>query len=201
VSAPATRPPGRPRSPAADTAIVRATLEVLVSEGYRALTMEQVRARAGVGKATLYRRYGSKEELVKAAVAHMHGDLTVPPDTGSLRGDFQVVVDEILAAAQVTGALTFMPRVLAEVAGDREMHAIFFDALVAPRRKVLETILRRAVARGEVREDADLDLAIDLIVGPMIYRVVITGGEVEGIAERPMQVLETVLAGLSPRGR
>ena len=65
---------------------MRATLEVLVTDGYRALTMEKVRARAGVGKATIYRRYGSKEELVKAAVEHLHQDLPVPEDTGSLRG-------------------------------------------------------------------------------------------------------------------
>jgi AcrR family transcriptional regulator len=199
VSVPATRPPGRPRSAAADTAILRATLEVLVAEGYRALTMEQVRARAGVGKATLYRRYGSKEELVKAAVAHLHSDLAVPEDTGSVRGDFQVVANEILAAAQVTGALTFMPRVLADVAGDPEMHAIFSGALVEPRRRVIETILRRGIERGEVRADADLDLAVDLIAGPMIYRIIITGGDIERIAERPMQILETVLTGLSPR--
>ena len=58
------RRPGRPRSAVADASIVRATLELLLEDGYRALTMEQVRARAGVGKATLYRRYGSKQELV-----------------------------------------------------------------------------------------------------------------------------------------
>jgi AcrR family transcriptional regulator len=180
-------------------AIIGATLEVLVNEGYRGLTMERVRARAGVGKATLYRRYGSKEALVKAAVAHLHSDIAVPEDTGSLRGDFRAVVDEILTAAEVTGALTFMPRVLADVAGDREMHAIFSAALVDPRRRVLETILRRGIERGEVRADADLELAVDLIAGPIIYRIIITGGDVDRIAERPMQVLETVLAGLSPR--
>jgi AcrR family transcriptional regulator len=180
-------------------AIVRATLEVLVAEGYRALTMEQVRARAGVGKATLYRRFGSKEELVKAAVAHLHADLATPADTGSVRGDFAVVVEDVLSAARVTGALTFMPRVLAEVAGDPEMHAIFSAALVEPRRRVLETILRRGIERGEIRPDTDLELAVDLIAGPIIYRIIITGGDVDRIAERPMQVLELVLAGLSPR--
>jgi AcrR family transcriptional regulator len=199
MSAPATRPPGRPRSPAADMAIVGATLELLVAGGYRALTMEQVRARSGVGKATLYRRYGSKEELVKAAVAHLHGDLAVPEDTGSLRGDFAAVVADLLTSAQDTGVLTFMPRVLADVAGDPEMHRIFSAALVEPRRRVLATVLERAIARGEVRADADVELAIDLLAGPIVYRAIITGGNVDRIAERPFEVLETVLAGLSPR--
>jgi AcrR family transcriptional regulator len=161
--------------------------------------MEQVRARSGVGKATLYRRYGSKEELVKAAVAHLHGDLAVPEDTGSLRGDFAAVVADLLTSAQDTGVLTFMPRVLADVAGDPEMHRIFSAALVEPRRRVLATVLERAIARGEVRADADVELAIDLLAGPIVYRAIITGGNVDRIAERPFEVLETVLAGLSPR--
>ena len=72
MSETAARTPGRPRSAEADEAILRAALELLVDDGYRALTMEGVRERSGVGKATLYRRYGSKEELVRAAIVHLH---------------------------------------------------------------------------------------------------------------------------------
>ena len=72
----------------ADEAILRAALELLAENGYRALTMESVRERSGVGKATLYRRYGSKEELVAAAIVHLNSDIPLPEDTGSVAGDF-----------------------------------------------------------------------------------------------------------------
>ena len=196
----ATRAPGRPRSAEADAAILAATLETLVTDGFRALTMEKVRERAGVGKATIYRRYPSKEALVRAAVEHLNqGVLPEPPDTGSVRGDFGAIVAALLAGAEVSGALTFMPRMLSEVAHDADLRMIFYAALVQPRRDAVAAIVRRAIGRGEIRADMDVDLAVDLIAGPMVYRAVITGGDVEQIGERAMQVLDAVLEGLSPR--
>jgi AcrR family transcriptional regulator len=180
-------------------AIVRATLELLFEHGYRALTMEQVRERAGVGKATIYRRYGSKEELVRAVVAHLNTGVPEPPDTGSVEGDFGAVVRSLLAGAEVSGALTFMPRMLSEVAQDAELRAIFYAALVQPRRDLIEAILRRAIDRGEIRADVDVELAIDMLAGPIVYRVIITGGDVADIAERPARLLDAVLEGLRPR--
>ena len=79
---------GRPRSVEADEAILQAALELMAESGSRALTMEAVRERSGVGKATLYRRYGSKEELVRAAIVHLNSDIPMPDDKGSLAGDF-----------------------------------------------------------------------------------------------------------------
>ena len=199
MSAGAARTPGRPRSAEADLAIVRAALEVLVTEGYRGLTMEKVRERSGVGKATLYRRHGSKEELVRAVVEHLHQDLPVPEDTGSLAGDFEAVARTAVANAQSTRFATFMPRVLADVAHIPELRAIFYDALVQPRRDTLEAIVRRAVERGEIRPDVDVELAIDVIAGPMIYKIIITGGDMEQVAAMPARVLELVMDGLKPR--
>ena len=83
-----------------------------------------------------------------------------------------------------------MPRVLAEVAHIPELQAIFYDALVQPRRDTLEAILRRAIERGEIRADVDVELAIDVIAGPMIYKIIITGGDLEQIAAMPARVLE-----------
>jgi AcrR family transcriptional regulator len=194
----ATRPPGRPRSAAADEAILQATLALLVEDGYRALTMERVRERSGVGKATIYRRYASKEELVRAAIVHLNSDIPLPDDTGSLEADYMAVVQIILARAASTGALALMPRLLGEVADNPEMHALFSEYLVEPRRRVVRGILERAVERGEVRADVDLDLAVDLVVGPMIYRVVIAGGDASKLGD-PRQVLRAALDGLRPR--
>src|SRR3954453_502741 len=127
-----TRPPGRPRSAEADRAILQAALELLAEDGYRLLTMERVRERSGVGKATIYRRYGSKEELVSAAIEHLNSDIPMPADTGSVLGDFAATAQTILAGAARTGALTLMPRLLSEVTNDPEMHALFSQHLVEP---------------------------------------------------------------------
>jgi AcrR family transcriptional regulator len=192
------RAPGRPRSPEADRAILQAALELLAESGYATLTMERVRERSGVGKATLYRRYGSKEELVRAAIVHLNSDIPMPDDTGSLAGDFAATAQAVLAGAAETGALGLMPRLLSEVTDDPEMHALFSEHLVEPRRRVVRGIVERAKARGEIRQDVDTDLAVDLMVGPFIYRVIMTGGNPLALGS-PAEVLEAALAGLRPR--
>jgi AcrR family transcriptional regulator len=196
MSAPAARR-GRPRSAEAERAIVQATLELLVEDGYRALTVERVRERAGVGKATIYRRWGSKEELVKAAVAHLHSDLTAP-DTGSLRKDFAELAAGNLAIAHETGAAAVMPRLMSESADEPELHAIFYANLVEPRRRALRTVLERARDRGEVRDNADLELLVDALAGPVVYRLIISGGDPGGLEDMSARLLEMVLAGVGP---
>jgi AcrR family transcriptional regulator len=193
-----TRAPGRPRSVEADEAILQATLELLADDGYRALTMERVRERSGVGKATIYRRYGSKEELVAAAIVHLNADVPMPADTGSVLGDFAATAQTILAGAARTGALTLMPRLLSEVTNDAEMHALFAEHLVEPRRRVVRAIVERAKERGEIRTDVDTELAVDLMVGPFIYRVIISGGNPAAVGN-PAEILNTILKGLTPR--
>jgi AcrR family transcriptional regulator len=193
-----TRAPGRPRSAAADEAIIAGTLALLVEDGYRALTMERVRERSGVGKATIYRRYASKEELVGAAIVHLNSDIPLPDDTGSLEGDFVATFKTVLGRAESTGALTLIPRLLAEVVDNAELHALFISNLVEPRRRVIRGIVRRAMARGEVRPDIDLDLAVDLIVGPMIYRLIVAGGEASKLGDQAA-VVRTLVEGLRPR--
>jgi AcrR family transcriptional regulator len=192
------RPPGRPRSAAADEAILRAALQLLASDGYRALTMEAVRDRAGVGKATLYRRYGSKDELARAAITHLNYDLPLPEDTGSLEGDFAVVAEAALAGVAAFDGFNLMPRLLAEVVDDPDLHRIFSAQLVEPRRRIVRELIRRAKARGEVRRDVDEDLATDLIVGPIIYRVIIAGGDPGRLGD-PLEILRAALEGLRPR--
>ena len=191
------RTPGRPRSQASHEAIIRATLELLVENGYRSLTMESVRARAGVGKATIYRRWCSKEELVRDAIVFMHDDFR-PPDTGSLRGDYEGMASLVRSAAHRAGAATLMPRLLGDVANDPELRAIFYDNLVEPRRAQMRAVIERAVARGEVRDDVDIELVIDLFAGPVVYRLLITGGDYAQLPAVDEQ-LDALLNGLAPR--
>jgi AcrR family transcriptional regulator len=189
------RRPGRPRSAVADAAIVRATLELLLEDGYRALTMEHVRARAGIGKATLYRRYGSKQELVTHAVRHLNQPLETP-DTGTVREDILTLARSVLAGAERVQFASFVPRLLADAAGDPEMHAIFYENLVAPRRAVMGAVLRRGVERGELRADLDVELAIDILTGPWVYRLLISGGDPAVYRLDPTVLLDLVLSGL-----
>jgi AcrR family transcriptional regulator len=190
------RTPGRPRSEASHQAIIRATLELLLEVGYRSLTMEAVRDRAGVGKATIYRRWHSKEELVRDAIVDMHDDFVVP-DTGSLRGDYEGMAARVIAAAQRAGAATFMPRLLGDAANDPELHAIFYAHLVEPRRRQMRGVLERAVERGEIRGDLDLDLVMDLFAGPVVYRLLISGGDYSQLPSVDVQ-LDMLLNGLAP---
>jgi AcrR family transcriptional regulator len=195
----ATRPPGRPRSAEADEAIARATLELLAEHGYRSLSVEQVARAAGVGKATIYRRHRSKQELVAAAIRHLHHALDVPEDTGSLATDFAAVAAQAAASGAITEFPTFAPRMLAEAAGDPEMHAIFSRYLVEPRRDVMRTIVERAKQRGEIRSDVDTEVVVDLVAGPMVYRLVLGGVELEFLREHSAKVMLAALDGLRPR--
>jgi AcrR family transcriptional regulator len=193
-----TRPPGRPRSAESHEAIVRATLALLAEVGFERLTMEQVQRRAGVGKATIYRRWASKSELVKEAIQFFSSELPVP-DTGSLGSDYAVVAQAALAIAQDRNAALLMPRLLTEVSHDPELHAIFSAQLVEPRRAVVRTILERARDRGDIRADVEIELAIDMLIGPVLYRFMIEGGDLRPAAERAPRVLQTLLDGLSPQ--
>jgi AcrR family transcriptional regulator len=157
-----------------------------------------VRERSGVGKATLYRRYSSKEALVRAAIEHLNVDFPAPEDTGSVQGDFVATVQGALAGAARTGAFTLLPRLLSEVAHDPDMHAVFSECLVEPRRRVIRTIITRAQARGEIRPDIDPEVAIDLLIGPLIYRAITSGGNPDSLANAG-EILVAALDGLRPR--
>ena len=190
------RTPGRPRSEASHQAIIEATIELLVEAGYGSLTMEAVRTRAGVGKATIYRRWRSKEELVRDAIVFLHDEFDTP-DTGSLRGDYAALATAVRASASRGGATTLMPRLLGEAVNDPELFAIFRANLVEPRRAALGAVLERAVARGEIRADVDLELMIDLFAGPAVYRLLITGGDMSQMFSVDAQ-LDALLNGLAP---
>jgi AcrR family transcriptional regulator len=193
----ARRPPGRPRSERSHRAILQATLGLLVEVGYARLTMEQVQRRAGVGKATIYRRWASKEALVGAAIQDLSADLPLP-DTGSLTEDYLVVARAVEAVAANRDAALLMPRLLVEAGHDKELHAIFTEKLVDPRRRIVRTVLERARDRGEIRADVELELAIDMLVGPIIYRFLITEGDLGPAAATASRVLEILLEGLRP---
>ena len=196
-TAEAPRSPGRPRSAEADAAIARATLELLAEEGFRGLSVEAVRQRAGVGKATIYRRFGDKEALVRAAMAHLHAQLELP-DTGTLRGDLESAWRQAYAAAPAPRERLMLVRLLVDATHDPRLFALFREVLVEHRRAALVALLRRGVERGELRPDADLELLVDMLAGPMIYRFLIDAGEMDDAVGRALCIYDTLVEGIAP---
>lgn len=174
-SAPA-RGRGRPRSAEAHQAILSATLTLLDEIGYRALTIEAVAARAGVGKTTIYRRWSSKLELVIEAVGEMRPPLPTE-DTGSLQGDFLAFQRGQISRVAAGPMPRIAPRLLAESVSDRELHEAVQRELIDPIRTAIGEVLQRGVDRGELRADLDLELATDVVHGTVVYRILRSQGD------------------------
>lgn len=184
------RPPGRPRSPEADRAILRAAVDLLADEGYGGVTMEGVAARAGVGKATVYRRWPCKSALVVDAVTACRESGSQPPDTGSTREDLLVFVRVFMHHLRTSDAGRVMPALVAELSRNPELAAEFREGFVLPRRaKVLEAV-RRGVERGEVRAGVDAELVADGVVALLMHRFLVTGMEIDDdLPERVVDIL------------
>ena len=170
----AARPPGRPRSVEVDQAILEAAVELFAEGGLDGLTVEGVAARANVGKATIYRRYPGKVDLVIAASRSFTVDgEDAPPDTGSTRGDLRALVDWLIAMLTTTPLGRALPMMVADRARVPEL-AEAHRELIAEKRARHRKVLQRAVDRGDLRADADLELVIDSYIGPIFYRFLIS---------------------------
>lgn len=142
---------------------------MLVEVGYSKLTMEAVAARAGVGKATLYRRYGSKVELVFANAIHPSTLRSV--DTGSLRGDLALLGERIVADLGAPAAAAAIPVLLADLAREPQLREHFHTVFIASERTLIAGLLNRARARGELAQAADPDLVHALLLGSIFAAV------------------------------
>ena len=185
----------RPRSAESHAAILQAALELAAESGLRGSTIEGIAARAGVGKATIYRRWKTKEELFTEALRTIAFELP-DPDTGSVRGDVMAIVAMNVERWTPAAAL-MMPRLMVESAGDPELFEVMRQVLVDPRRRLLRTVLRRGIERGELRDDIDLDIVTDMLFGPMVYEILITGADLERVATLPEPVLDTIMRGVA----
>ncbi|MEU4703897.1 TetR-like C-terminal domain-containing protein [Nonomuraea dietziae] len=173
---------GRPRDERVDAAILAATRDVLVETGYARLTMDAVAARAGAGKAAIYRRYATKQELVYAATVH-DLDLQTPPDTGSLTTDLKALIDDILATMGSPTALGSVPGLMADVSADPALTARFQQTFVARQQECITAVLDRAVHRGELQDKPDLDVVHALLAGPVfVWLFILRKGERDSFA-------------------
>jgi AcrR family transcriptional regulator len=187
--------PARRRRQSSHRAILAATQQLLVERPYREVTIEGIAARAGVGKQTIYRWWSSKAALVLEA--YLAGADAVPPPTeqATVREDVPALLGWLIAVlAEPTGG-----RVVAGLVGDLQHDAAlaegFHRDVVPARREAMLAALERGRARGEVRADADLELAVDALHGAVFYRLLLSGEPLdEAFAER---LGSQVLAGLA----
>jgi AcrR family transcriptional regulator len=190
---------GRPRDARADRAILEATRELIAELGVHHFRTEDVAARAGVGKGAIYRRYRSKDELVAAAVAAVVSEEIAVPDTGSTRADLLALMREAIELYSGSDAPRLMPNLVGALAQKPELARAVRDGFLAGRRAALSEVLRRGVERGDLRDDLDVELALDVLGGPLFYRLLITGGPIDDqLAEG---VADLILRGFAPHER
>jgi AcrR family transcriptional regulator len=159
---------GRPRDRQIDAAVLGATLAVLDRSGYGRLTIEEVARDAGTTKPAIYRRWPNRQRLVLAALGQRLGDARAP-DTGCTLCDLDECLKVFVAAFRSMPPGVLGP-LFAECAGDRELRVAFMTVLFEPPRAAVRETLDRAHARGDLRDDVDLELILDLIGSLVHYR-------------------------------
>jgi AcrR family transcriptional regulator len=185
------RRPGRPRDARADAAIRQAAIEVLADKGPGGFTVDEVAARAGCGKATIYRRWPSRANLL-LDTAHSMGLEPERVDTGSVRDDLVRLITQLATKLRDTPAGRIMPGVIAEASVNPEMRQVL-SAFVRDRRERPREVVERAVARGQLPAGTDVELVLDLVGAVPFYRELVSG---EPMDECDVQrVVDVVLAG------
>jgi AcrR family transcriptional regulator len=183
-NAPRRRGRGRPRDPETDTKIIRAASELLLLRGFDKTTVDEVAARAGVGKATVYRRWPSKDDLAVAAMESLYSDEFPESDTGSIAGDLEASYRAVIAFVNTPTGQGFLRMSITESIRDERIGALYRSSTERREQQTHRTF-ERAVERGEVRADADIDSAVQWLGGVIIARTV-TG--------RPMPTMDEVPA-------
>lgn len=186
------RSQGRPRSSAADRAILDAALRLLASDGYARMTMDGVAAEAGVSKATIYLRYRGKADLATAALAHLR-DAGRREATGDLRRDLVDLLAQMRANAERVSVMGIIGTCLAEEGHTPELLRLFRERTLLPRRAALAALLADARDRGELAPDADIEAAATLLMGAYQSRYLSGEPFPERWEER---LVATLLAGL-----
>jgi AcrR family transcriptional regulator len=164
---------GRPRSQEADRAILAATLELLAERGLAAMSIEEVAARAGVGKTTIYRRWSSKGLLALDAFMASFREQQALPDTGTLRGDLIGALRAWVRAVTQTSMGPMLTGLIAEAQHDPELRAAWRDRVLEPLRSQRRIMLERAIARGEIPASVDQEVVLDLLFGSAEHRLLL----------------------------
>ncbi len=191
---PVRRGRGRPRDPETDTKITRAAAELLLERGFDKTTVDEVAARAGVGKATVYRRWPSKEDLAVAAMETLYSEEFPDPDSGTIESDLTQLYSAFLTFANTPSGQGYLRMSITEAIREPRIAGLHRESMVRSEERA-RVMLERAVARGEVRADAELDIAVQWLSGVVSARIV-AGRPVPSLEEVPALV-EFTLRGIS----
>jgi len=186
---------GRPRDPAINDAILNAARQLLTEVGYPRLTMEGVAARAGVQKPTLYLRYPTKPALVFAAAFGKTAAIA-DPETGSLVDDLTIAYQWLIDELTAPEARAALPGLMADMATDPDGAQLVRSLVIAPEYGRVRDRLERAIHHGEIRADADLELAIDALIGTALVRSAILDHPVDRTFTA--RTVEMILTALRP---
>ena len=190
------RRPGRPRSERADRAIIEAALSVFAESGTEGLCIERVAARAGVGKATIYRRWPGKEDLLLDAIGALQNPLPEPAGE-SVRQDLVVILNAMRDSVADPRRAREFALLLGEGAKYPRLMARYVETMLEPRREVIRSVLRRGVATGELRDSTDIEAALFMLTGAVLARGKYDRSSMPpGYVER---VVDELLLGLAPR--
>ena len=184
--------PGRPRDPLVDRAILDAAVELLSDGGIEALTVESVATRAGVSRASVYRRYANRVDLMEAAFHAAAEQKPEPPDTGDVRDDLVQLLTRLSTLLMESDTGAVLPAMLAAARETAEVREAL-ERFTSERRSPTITVLRRGVDRGEIRADVDPELMADALVGAVIYGLLMRNA---GLGpRRVVDLVDLVLAG------
>jgi AcrR family transcriptional regulator len=188
---------GRPRSTDADRAILAAAGALLAARGLDAMSIEEVAARAGVGKATIYRRWPSKGLLALDAFVVSFSAEQPVPDTGSLRGDLLAALRTWVRAVTATPHGRLLASLIGFAQHDPELHAAWRDRVLEPLRARHRIMLERAVARGEIAPTVDFEVVLDLFFGAAQHRLLL--GHLPMTEQFIESVVDVLLSGIAAR--
>jgi len=187
---------GRPRSERAHRAILDAARELLIIDGFADLRLEHVASRAGVGKATIYRRWGSKEALALELLMELAAPHIAVKETGDTREELLAAVNNARRALTDTSFGPVIRALLSQIALNKDLGDPFRASVVQGRRDEVTKTVRRGIVRGDIRPDADVEIATELLVGPVYFRLMFGGKLDHSFAD---SVVSAFLTGYAPR--
>ena len=192
------RAPGRPRSSRADAAILAATLDLLAKVGPTALSVEEVASRAGVGKATIYRRFPTKDDLVVASLASLNDSLPSELPAGTVREVLLLLVTAWWTQQLESQSGQLFPRVLAHAKNNPRMFCSFYDQVIEPRREVYRGVIRRGIESGELRPDIDVEIMTTMIIASSVYTLQVRASGRDAAPDSgPAEFVDAVLQGFA----
>ena len=188
-----------PRVERSRQAILDATLQLLARDGdVGSLTVEAVAARSGVAKTTIYRRWRDKWELaLDAVMIDMLPRLDEPVDIGDTRKELLTFINSVVKMLATPPYGQAMQALVSQIATDPDLARVYREQVVEPRHAELTPVIKRGIARGDLRPDTDVRLIHELLVGPIFYRLLFSGAPLDRNLGR--RIVDAILAGFAPR--